>query len=320
MADPPIEAFQADSEILSGAPIPFRFEVTWRSLTRPLRPTPLDPAMPQSRIPAADSRASSVTTRAPTRNAEAREWEMVLPRMRRPVALPAAEPREDKPEASRQIAAPQFATAPESVGLARSIKLAGIALALALGVAAYQWIWRDNSRSQDSTVASGMEMGGAGWITEWASDSAGSGRGRQITLYRPSLSMSDYRMEFLGRIEQSSLGWVFRAVDSRNYYVAKLEAARPGAPLTITRFAVIRGFEGVHIQRVLGLAAGAGGTLKVSLEARGPRFTVSVQNQVVEDWEDERLKSGGVGFLNERQERGQVGSIQISFPKGGANR
>jgi hypothetical protein len=37
----------------------------------------------------------------------------------------------------------------------------------------------------------------------------------------------------------------------------------------------------------------------------------------VEDWEDDRLKYGGVGFLNEREELGQVGSIQISFPKGG---
>jgi hypothetical protein len=39
----------------------------------------------------------------------------------------------------------------------------------------------------------------------------------------------------------------------------------------------------------------------------------------VEDWEDDRLKSGGLGFLNEREERGQVQSIQISFPKGGAH-
>jgi hypothetical protein len=55
--------------------------------------------------------------------------------------------------------------------------------------------------------------------------------------------------------------------------------------------------------------------LKVRLEARGPRFTVHVQNQVVEDWEDDRLKTGGLGFLNEREERGQVQSVQIAFSK-----
>jgi hypothetical protein len=160
-------------------------------------------------------------------------------------------------------------------------------------------------------------MGGAGWITEWASDSVGSARGRQISLYRPSISMSDYRLEFLGRIDRRSLGWVFRAADSGNYYAAKLEAVQPGgSSLTITRFAVVHGFEGIHIQRTLALNTGASDMLKVRLEARGPRFTVYVQNQVAEDWEDDRLKSGAVGFLNEREERGQIQSVQIAFPKG----
>ena len=59
------------------------------------------------------------------------------------------------------------------------------------------------------------------------------------------------------------------------------------------------------------------GPWKIRQEARGTKFTIYVQNQIVEDWHDDRLKTGGVGFLNEREERGQVGSIQISFLKGG---
>ena len=88
-----------------------------------------------------------------------------------------------------------------------------------------------------------------------------------------------------------------------------------GRRRVITHFAVVRGVEGPHVQRVLASAPST--TLKIRLEARGPRFTVYVQNQVVEAWQDDRLKSGAVGFLNERDERGRVGSIQISFPKGG---
>ena len=64
--------------------------------------------------------------------------------------------------------------------------------------------------------------------------------------------------------------------------------------------------------------AGASDLLKVRLEAHGPRFTVYVQNQVAEDWEDDRLRSGALGFLNEREERGQIQSVQIAFPKGGS--
>src|SRR5207249_3955311 len=35
-------------------------------------------------------------------------------------------------------------------------------------------------------------VGEQGWVTEWASDTVGSRRGRQITIYRPSRSVSDY--------------------------------------------------------------------------------------------------------------------------------
>jgi hypothetical protein len=301
-----MDAFPASTENLSGAPIPFRFEVTWRSLTEPLKPA--SPDRSNSKPLAFDS--SRVT---PVRDAEAREWEMVLPRMRRPAGLTLTTPRE-----APLLPAPQFAVAAEPAQTRRWIGLAGVVLLLAAGVAGYEGL-RDRSSPESSSVVSGMEMGGAGWITEWASDSVGSARGRQISLYRPSISMSDYHLEFLGRIDRRSLGWVFRAADSSNYYAVKLQPSQPGAsPLTITRFAVIHGFEGIHIQRTLALNAGASDMLKVRLEARGPRFTVYVQNQVAEDWEDDRLRSGAVGFLNEREERGQIQSVQIAFPKGGS--
>jgi len=87
--------------------------------------------------------------------------------------------------------------------------------------------------------------------------------------------------------------------------------------LAVTHFAVVHGVEGPHIQRPIPISVGFGAMIKVRLDAAGPRFTVYVQNQVVEDWEDDRLRTGGVGFLNEREERGEVSSVQISFPKGG---
>jgi hypothetical protein len=162
------------------------------------------------------------------------------------------------------------------------------------------------------TPRAAVEMGEAGWVTEWVTDPTGSAHVRQISLYRPSLPMSDYRLEFSGRIEHKSLGWAFRKTDSRNYYVGKLQASRPGGPVNLIRYGVVRGVEDPHIQIPLPNVSSAG-ALKVRLDAKRARFTIYVQDQVVADWEDHRLQKGGVGFLSEREERGQMGSVQISF-------
>ena len=166
MADPAAQAFQAGSEILTGAPIPFRFEVTWNSLTPGLAPAPLDAIVP--------------LRPRPVLSAEAREWEMVLPRMRRPAAL--APPAPAPPQ--RAIEAPRFLMPPEPAIPRRWIGLIAAALVLTAGAAAYRFTGQNNSQSQNLTVISGIEMGSAGWITEWA---AGSARGRQLFLYLPSL-------------------------------------------------------------------------------------------------------------------------------------
>jgi len=305
MADPETQALRAGPELVAGAAIPFRFEITWRSLTQSLEPTAATSLERISTLPA---------KRVPARDTEAKEWEMVLPRMKRRAAI--APPIAEQPN-SRPVAAPHFAVESSGGSRSRLLVIAGIPVLL-FGIFALVH-WTNQASPADEAAAPAMDMGSAGWTTEWASDRTGSLRGRQISLYRPSKAMSDYRLEFLGRIEQKSLGWVFRAVDSKNYYVGKLEALRPGpsSPLSMTRFAVIGGVEGPHVQRVL--AHSPSDALKVKLEARGSRFTVYVQNQVVEDWQDDRLRAGSVGFLNEREERGKVESIQFSFLRGGVH-
>jgi len=269
MADPETQALRPGPELVAGEAISFRFEVTWRSLTRSFEPTGVV-ALQKTAIPPA--------RRPPPRDTEAKEWEMVLPRMKRRVAIApvAPEPREAPP-----VAAPNFALGTDRMPRSRWIAYVGAPALVVAAIAVTYWNGRQPATPNESPAA--MEMGSAGWVTEWASDRTGSARGRQISLYRPTISMSDYRLEFLGRIEHKSLGWVFRAADGRNYYVGKLEAVRPGnaSPLAITHFAVIGGVEGSHVQRVL--AHAPGDMLRVRLDARGSRFTVYVQNKVVED-------------------------------------
>ena len=58
-------------------------------------------------------------------------------------------------------------------------------------------------------------------------------REREISILRPSLNLTDYRIEFQAQIESKAIGWVFRAKDRKNFYVAKLEIVKPGLEPTV---------------------------------------------------------------------------------------
>src|SRR5882672_9633221 len=148
MADPAIQALRAGPETLSSAAIPFRFEVTWRSLTRPLEPTraPSSAIEKAISIPARTIHARRVSPP----ETEVREWEMVLPRTKRPVVAPPA-------------VAPNFTVAAERSSGQR-IALVGALVIAATITAVY---WNGRGASQKSESAATTDMGSAGWIAEW---------------------------------------------------------------------------------------------------------------------------------------------------------
>jgi hypothetical protein len=167
--------------------------------------------------------------------------------------------------------------------------------------------------SASSIGASAPAVGEQGWVTEWASDAVGSRLGRQLSLYRPSASLSDYQMQFAGQIESKALGWVFRVSDTNNYYGMKIENDKPGSVL-YTRFSVVHGRQGEVTQKSLPIQARVDTTYNVRLEASGPRFSVYIQGEPVDLWTDSSLKTGALGFMNEAQESGRTKSVRFSFP------
>ena len=88
-------------------------------------------------------------------------------------------------------------------------------------------------------------LGEGGWVQGWGGDPNGSHAGRQITIYRPSLKLSDYRIEFQGEIDSKSIGWVFRATDPYNYYAMKLAIVTPGLSpkMALIKYMVVKGRE-----------------------------------------------------------------------------
>jgi hypothetical protein len=303
IADSPAKPTEIEPEISPIAPMPFRFEVSWRSLNQ-------RSAISGEAVPASSHSVCYPPTRVDLGcDAELRVRDAVLSFMK---------PRATAPPALQSMVSsqtdPNFLTTANRGPQNRYFAVVVLFLLITLAFGAMRTATNQSALASGSATDS-VEMSGTGWMSEWVSDSTGSALGRQISLYRPSSRMSDYRLEFVGGIERKSLGWAFRVVDSKNYQVAKLQRSTQGVPLELIRFAVVRGVEGRHAQTTLPLGIGVG-VIRVRLDAIGSLFTISVQNHVVEEWVDDRLKTGGVGFLNERGEQGQVKSVQISFRNG----
>jgi hypothetical protein len=163
----------------------------------------------------------------------------------------------------------------------------------------------------DAAVSDVVEAGAplsiadGGWIDDWAPQPPNPKVLRVLSIMRGSLPLSDYRMEFEAQIESKALGWVFRALDQKNYYVTKLEIVKPGIEpvVEVVHFAMIDGEEVQPRTRVpLPVKVRVDTSYKIRFEALGDRFTTYVQDRKVDEWNDSRIAKGGVGMYRERDE------------------
>jgi hypothetical protein len=152
-------------------------------------------------------------------------------------------------------------------------------------------------------AGSALPAGESGWITDWGAD-PGVRRTRQISILRSSQTLTDYRIEMTGQIESKAIGWVFRAQDPKNFYVTKLEIVKPGLEPTVAlvRFAIINGEEQAHAQLPLPMKVRLDTMYKIRFDALGNHFTTYVQDEKIDDWTDDHIHTGGVGFYRERGE------------------
>ena len=248
-----------------------------------------------------------------------------------PPATPAIEKSKEitKPAVKQTPAEPALETVPTFGGVqaanpsfAGSLKVKlGIAIVF-LVIACSTWLgWGGKSQKAAGHAATtsvdgvgpNIIMGDGGWVEGWAGDPSGLHAGRQITMYRPSLQLSDYRIEFQGSIDTQSVGWVFRAADPSNYYALKLAQATSGLSpkLALYKYLVLNGRQ-TQVGRVpLDLTLRTDSVFSIRTDVRGPQFSTYIQGRQVDVWTDDQLKTGGVGFLNEREERGRVKAVSI---------
>jgi hypothetical protein len=247
---------------------------------------------------------------------------------------PAMDPLKPAPEAVKPAARPTAVQAakdkvptfdiaqPANNSWLGSLKVKlGLAILLLVMACAYFLGWGGGKpRSAGSNSAGdgsgpSIIMGEGGWVEGWGGDPAGTHAGRQITIYRPSLKLSDYRLEFQASIDAKSVGWVFRAADPENYYAMKLMTVASGltTKVALFKYLVVNGKQ-TQVGRVpIDLAVQPDTVFSVRQDIRGPQFTTYIQGQQVDSWTDDQLKIGGAGFLNEREERGKVKSVSIRY-------
>lgn len=142
------------------------------------------------------------------------------------------------------------------------------------------------------------------WARSWSYDSAGFVRTGSLALYTPSVHLTDYRLEFLGQIEQKSMSWVVRAKDLRNFYAVKITLRDEGPVPTayLQRYAVVDGKPTEVVQKRLPMQVTQDTLYRVLMEVRQENYVLTVQGQIVDSWSEPRLKSGGVGFFSAKGE------------------
>jgi len=156
-----------------------------------------------------------------------------------------------------------------------------------------------------------MNRGGA--RPSWTSDAAGFVHPAALALYRPSLGLADYQMQFVGMIDKKALSWVVRAADFNNYYAVRLSVLKPGPvpSIGVTRYAVIDGKIKDQVTTPLLMSARPDTVYRVSLDVHGDHYALSVQDQPVDSWSEPKLAQGGVGFFSDQDAASRVTAVQV---------
>jgi hypothetical protein len=151
-------------------------------------------------------------------------------------------------------------------------------------------------------------------VERWTRTPSGAVEPAGLGLFRPSMEMSDYKLEFTAQILTGSIGFVVRGADERNYQAVQLRATKSGPlpTVTIVRWTVIDGKASDKREIPLPLNVTAETLYHVGLDVNGQSFTLMVQGKLVDSWSDERLETGGAGFFGGKGDRALIFNLRLS--------
>jgi len=148
----------------------------------------------------------------------------------------------------------------------------------------------------------------------WSYDKNGFVNPGALSLFEPSMHLTNYDLDALVQIETKGIGIAFRAAGPKTYEAVQLQVEGPGPmpSLTMERYSVVNGKASRSV-RVRYPSRFQGDTLyRVHLQVRGDEFSFYIQGQLVDYWSDHALRSGGVGLFCGPGEHARVAWIRVS--------
>jgi hypothetical protein len=166
-------------------------------------------------------------------------------------------------------------------------------------------------------AASSARAGLDDWVVR-----AGATYPGQLKLWKPTIALADYQLQFETAIESKAVGWAVRASDTSNFYATKLLVtnSKSGDRAEVVRWAVIAGEMSNRVQLPIPISMETNTNYGVEVRVKGSRFTTFVNGQLVDTWTDERLRYGGVGFFSDGGERAALHWASINQREGFLNR
>jgi hypothetical protein len=146
----------------------------------------------------------------------------------------------------------------------------------------------------------------------------------QLRLWKPTLPLANYNMNFGAQIDQRAVSWAVRAADHGHYYATKLNIDPAGVVIAgkvlpraeIVRYAVLGGRQSGKIQMPIPINIERGKVYEIAIRVSGNRFITAINGQVVDTWSDERLRRGGVGFFSDPGEKATLHWVNINEREG----
>jgi hypothetical protein len=151
-----------------------------------------------------------------------------------------------------------------------------------------------------------------GGVADWKVDVAGVRTGT-LALYVPTLDLSDYDLEFLTRIDGRSVNWVVRAAGAESHLHCKISVIE-GGQFEFSRAVVQGGAAEAAVVSSTRVPGKPRATFTVRMSAAGPVFSISIDGKTIDSWVDDRLATGGIGFMGAADDRARLYWVRVTSP------